>query len=86
MPEISRFYGLVVRMYYEEHAPPHFHVYYQDSAATVLIDTMAVLRGDLPRRALSLVREWALAHREELRQNWNLAERGESLIPIPPLE
>jgi len=86
MPEISRFYGVVVRMYYDEHAPPHFHVYYQDSTATVLIDTMAVLRGDLPRRALSLVSEWALAHREELRQNWNLAERGESLIPIPPLE
>jgi len=50
MPEISRFYGLVVRMSYDEHAPPHFHVYHQPSTATVLIDTMAVQRGDLPRR------------------------------------
>ena len=86
MPEVSRFYGIVVRMFYDEHAPPHFHVYYQDSTAAVRIDTLMVMRGELPRRALSLITEWALAHRQELRQNWSRAECGEALSAIPPLE
>jgi hypothetical protein len=86
MPEVSRFYGIVVRMYYDEHPPPHFHVIYQDAQAVLRIDTLEVSRGTLPRRALSLVVEWAVAHREELRQNWERAERGERIVEIAPLE
>jgi len=86
MPEISRFYGIVIRMYYDEHPPPHFHVAYQDEQAVLRIDTLDVARGQLPRRALSLVVEWALAHRDELRQNWERAERGEPIVEIAPLE
>ncbi len=86
MPEICRFYGIVIRMYYDEHPPPHFHVYYQAAIATVRIDTLKVVRGILPRHALALVVEWALAHREELRQNWRRVELGKPLFPIAPLE
>jgi len=86
MPEISRFYGIIVRMYYDEHSPPHFHVFYQDKDAAVRIDTLELVRGSLPRRAMVLVAEWALAHREELRQNWSRVERGEPLLPIAPLD
>jgi hypothetical protein len=86
MPEISRFYGIVIRMYYDEHPPPHFHVAYQEAAATVQIDTLDLLRGRLPRRAQLLVLEWALAHRDELRDNWDRGERGEQMVPIAPLE
>lgn len=86
MPELSRFYGVIVRMYYDDHGPPHFHVYYQDHEAVLRIDTLEVFRGELPRRALVLVLEWALAHRPELRSNWNRAENGEPLSPIAPLE
>ena len=86
MPELSRFYGVVIRMYYHDHAPPHVHVYYQNSEATLHIDSLEVIRGELPRRALVLVLEWALAHRPELRSNWNRAENGEPLSPIAPLE
>jgi hypothetical protein len=86
MPEISRFYGLVIRMYYDEHPPPHFHVVYRNAEATLRIDTLEVLQGVLPRRALVLVLEWAMAHRDELRQNWERIERGEPMAPIEPLE
>ena len=86
MPEISRFYGIVIRMYHDEHPPPHFHVYYQSYEATVHIDTLELGRGRLPRRALVLVAEWALAHREELRRNWQRVEQGMELLPIEPLE
>jgi len=86
VPEISRFYGLVVRMYYAEHPPPHFHVSYQDAEATIHIDTLEIARGCLPRKALSLVTEWALAHREELLQNWKRAALGQAVSPIAPLE
>jgi len=86
MPEISRFYGIVIRMYYDEHPPPHFHVYYQDGQASVSIDTLDVTRGELPRRAMALVVEWALAHRHELRDNWSRVEQGVELRAIDPLE
>lgn len=86
MPELSRSYGLIVRRYYADHRPAHFHVFYQEHEAVMDIDTLEVSRGSLPRRALGLVAEWGMAHRDELRQNWKLAERGEQLEPIPPLE
>ena len=64
MPEISRFFGIVIRMFYNDHAPPHFHASYGDREALIEIETLGVYRGDLPRRAMALVLEWALLHRQ----------------------
>jgi hypothetical protein len=85
-PEISRFYGIVICMYYDERPPPHFHVYCQNAQACVRIDTLDITRGSLPRRAGALVVEWALAHRDDLRDNSSRVEQGEPLRPIAPLE
>jgi hypothetical protein len=86
MPEISRFFGIVIRMYVNDHYPPHFHATYAEFESLINIDTLAMYRGDLPRRALALVLEWAALHREELKQDWERARKGESLQPIAPLE
>jgi hypothetical protein len=86
MPEISRFFGIVIQMYYRDHNPPHFHVRYADQRALVAIEDLAVLRGELSTRALSLVREWAALHRNELVEDWNLARAEAELRPIQPLE
>jgi hypothetical protein len=73
-------------MFYSDHGPPHFHASYAEHEALLEIETLAVLRGDLPRRALALVLEWALLHREDLRRDWNLASSGSEPEPIPPLD
>lgn len=86
MPEISRFFGIIVRMYWNDHEPPHFHALYGSEEALIEIDTLAIYRGSLPRRALALVLEWALVHRGELRKNWELARIPEPLNPIEPLQ
>ena len=86
MPEISRFFGIVVAMYYDDHPPPHFHVRYGEHRAILEIDPVAVLIGDLPPRALGLVMEWAALHREELEENWRRAREQAPLNPIRPLE
>jgi hypothetical protein len=86
LPEISRFFGIVIRMFHDEHPPPHFHVQYGEHEAVVGIDTLDVTRGRLPRRVLALVAEWALMHRPELRDNWRLIEEGQALRDIDPLE
>ena len=86
MPEISRFFGIVVRMYFSDHEPPHFHAAYGELEALVAIDTLEILRGELPRRALSLVIEWATLHRNALREDWQLARAGMPPRPIDPLE
>jgi hypothetical protein len=86
MPEISRFLGIVIRMFYKEHAPPHLHVEYQGNKA--LIDLQGnVLRGDLGSRAmLRLVREWVDVHATELQEDWDLARAGRELRKVAPLE
>jgi hypothetical protein len=84
VPEISRFFGIVIKMF--DHAPPHFHAEYGEHEALVTIETLEVLRGELPRRALALVLEWAAAHRNELRVDWNRARSGQTLERIAPLE
>lgn len=86
MPAISRFFGIIIAMYYDDHLPAHFHVRYAEYRATVTIDTLEIMDGILPRRAMALVLEWAAIHREELRTNWRLAREGLSLQPIDPLE
>jgi hypothetical protein len=86
MPTISRFFGITIRMYYDDHAPPHFHAYYGNSAAVIEIEDLEVREGKLPRRALALVLEWAADHRGELLENWQLAEDHQPLNDIEPLE
>lgn len=86
MPEISRFFGVVVWMNYDDHAPPHFHVRYGGRNASIAIRRLEVLGSQVPPRILGLVLEWAALHREELLVDWDLACRGLPLNRIPPLE
>lgn len=86
MPRLSTFFGIIIAMYYNDHAPPHFHASYQGSEAQISIEGMEILRGSLPRRALALVLEWAVLHRDELRVDWEKARQGVSLDPIEPLD
>jgi hypothetical protein len=84
MPEISRFFG-IVQMYYADHEPPHFHVRYSGQKASIAIETLAVLAGDLSPRALGLVAEWAALHRADLMEDGLLARADAQLKPIAPL-
>ena len=86
MPELCRFYGIVVRMYFDDHAPPHFHASYGGEEIVVGISTRAVLRGHLPPRAQGLVVEWASLRQVELHDAWNRAKRLENPGKIAPLE
>jgi len=86
MATLSCFFGITVRMYYDDHAHPHFHVYYGGEEASIAIDTLEVLEGRLPRRVLALTIEWAAEHRAELRANWTAAEAHEPFRAIAPLE
>jgi hypothetical protein len=86
MPEISRFFGIVVQMYYADHEPPHFHVRYSGQKALIAIETLSLLAGRLSPRALGLVTEWAALHREELMEDWTLARAEAELKPIDPLD
>ena len=86
MPEISRFFGIIIAMYYNEHNPPHFHVRYGDHKAEIEIQTLSVLAGKLPPRALGLVIEWAIQHQDELLDDWELARQDAELNRIAPLE
>lgn len=85
MPELCRFYGIVIRMHYGDHAPPHFHAHYGDQEALVSVDSLVVLRGRLAPRAMGLVVEWASQHQADLRDAWDRAERHQELGGIPPL-
>ncbi len=85
MPEISRFYGIIIAMFYSEHYPPHFHVRYGGDKASIRIENFAVLEGYLPPRALGLVMEWAEIHKDELFKDWELAIEKKPLFPIEPL-
>lgn len=86
MPTISEFFGIVIRMYFNDHPPPHFHAYYGEAEALYAIQTLEVIQGGLPRRAHNLVLEWASVHRAELLKNWNQARVSQPLVPILPLE
>ncbi len=86
MPQISRFFGIVIYMYFNDHAPPHFHAEYGVEEAVYTIETLEILRGKLHRRAHSMVVEWATLHRAELRENWQRARDMQTLILIAPLD
>lgn len=85
MPVISRFFGIVIFMFWREHRPPHFHAKYGDDEVVVEIESGRV-GGAMGRRALALVQEWRGLHKEELLREWELAERKKALFPIKPLE
>lgn len=85
MPEISRFYGIVIYMYMNEHNPPHFHVWYEEYKAIVTIKD-GIVEGKLPRRAINLVFEWLDMHKDELLDNWNRLSNMESPMKIEPLK
>jgi hypothetical protein len=85
MPEVSRFFGIVIQMYVDDHAPPHFHARHAGMEVVVVIDTLAIIRGRLSPRAHALVAEWASIHAEELRADWELARSSLPLKRIAPL-
>ena len=85
MPELCRFYGIVVRMYFADHPPPHFHVSYGSHQAVLDVEALSVISGDLPARALGLVVEWATLHQDELRSAWRRAANHELPGKIEPL-
>ncbi len=84
MPEISRFYGIVIYVFYNDHSPPHFHVNYQDFEATIGISD-GIVKGTIPRRALKLVFEGLDLHQTDLLENWKLMEARRPLKKIDPL-
>lgn len=85
MPEISRFLGIVISMFYNEHNPPHFHAKYQNFKISVNIES-GVVSGEFPKRALRAVLDWYDLHKEELLIDWQLAREDQPLIKIKPLE
>lgn len=85
MPEISRFFGIVITMYYADHAPPHFHARYGGDEIQVEIENGRVLAGRFSPRLTGLVQEWLVLHRDELRENWRRARQEESLERIDGL-
>ena len=86
MPCVSDFYGVAIYMYYNDHAPPHFHAEYGGDEVEIEINSLSILRGGLKRRAMGMVLEWASLHRGELAVNWDLARQGLPLQPIDGLE
>jgi hypothetical protein len=86
MPEISRFFGIIIAMFAKDHVPPHFHAKYGEFKATFDISTGELLDGNLPRRAIRLVQDWAELHKEELIENWVESQKNNPDIkPIEPL-
>ncbi len=85
MPEISRFLGIIIAMYYNDHSPPHFHAKYGEYEITVNIDG-GLFDGRFPKRALRHVLEWYELHKADLEEDWHLARERKPLKSIPPLE
>jgi len=86
MPEISRFLGIVIKMFYDEHNPPHFHAEYGSDVVLIDIRNLSIFSGRLPPRAIGLVIEWATLHQQELLVDWERARVHQELLKISPLE
>jgi hypothetical protein len=85
MPEICRFYGIIIAMFFDDHNPPHFHAQYGKEKVAVEINSLRVLEGRISPRALGLVMEWASQHQNELVRNWELAKNNQPPEKIAPL-
>jgi hypothetical protein len=85
MPTICAFYGIIIQMFWDEHAPPHFHARYGEFEALVDIRSLDIMEGSLPRRAMAMVMEWAKEHRGELMEDWELCVRRQMPRKIAPL-
>lgn len=85
MPQISRFYGIIIYLYFIDHNPPHFHAWYGSHKCKINILDLSIVAGSLPNRAFALVLEWAALHRKELLENWNLAKEAMPFNSIEPL-
>jgi len=88
MPELSRFFGIIIRMFSETGGPhhvPHFHAYYQDNVAIFGLDPIVLMAGSFPRRQQRLVEAWAELHQGELMEDWSLLQEGRKPLPIKPL-
>ena len=85
VPTISRFFGISIAMFFDDHGPPHFHARHAEGSAKVRIDSLEVIESNLPRSQLRFVLAWAELHQDELRENWRRARAGETLHPIDPL-
>jgi hypothetical protein len=85
MPEISRFLGIIIRMYRDEHPPPRFHAIYGEFSAQISIRSPGILRGKLPPRVLGFVTEWAALHEAELERNWRASQTDGRIEKIAPL-
>jgi len=85
MPIVSKFYGIVIMMFFDDHNPPHFHAKYNEFQASVRISDLAVMNGSLPPKALGLVVEWAALHQDELMLNWEYSQHGKELLKIQAL-
>ena len=86
MPEISRFYGIIISMYYDDHNPPHFHARYGKDKAVIEIASIRLLEGRIPPRVLGLIVEWTVQHQLELMDNWNTMQNDEPPRKIRPLQ
>jgi len=85
MPEISRFFGIIIKMFYDDHAPPHFHAYYQNFNATFSIRTGQMIDGKFPQKQSAFVTAWALLHEKELMANWKALVSGKEANKVAPL-
>ena len=86
MPQISRFLGIIISMYFDDHNPPHFHAQYNKYKVQIRINDLSIIEGKLPPRVLGLVIEWAMLHKKELVENWKCIEQKQSLNKIEPLQ
>ena len=85
MPELCRFYGIIIRMYNDDHEPPHFHAYYNEFSAQICINDFSILGGSLPPKAMGLIYEWTMENKNELLKKWELAKRNKPTGKIKPL-
>ena len=86
MPVISKFYGILIRMYFDDHAPPHFHAVYGNEEMQIGILPIKILEGDAPKRVKSMVLEWAALHQTELLADWERCHNSQAPLPIEPLD
>jgi len=86
MPTISMFYGILIKMFFDDHAPPHFHAEYGEHELVITISPIKIIKGNAPKRVKSMVLEWAALHQEELLQDWELCKNMQSPVTIEPLD